>query len=45
MACGTSFEGDHCVTNALREIAEAQQRLGSCQCDSSCEQSISDLSL
>jgi hypothetical protein len=27
MACGTSFEGDHCVTNVLREIAEAQHKL------------------
>ncbi|GEM04955.1 hypothetical protein HMI01_19430 [Halolactibacillus miurensis] len=43
MACGTSFEGDHCVTNVLREIAEAQNKLGPCHCDSSCEQSISDL--
>ena len=27
MACGTTFEGDHYVTNVLREIAEAQHKL------------------
>lgn len=27
MTCGSSFEGNHCVTNVLREIAEAQKSL------------------
>ncbi|SEO51294.1 spore coat protein Z [Amphibacillus marinus] len=43
MSCGGKFNTGNCVSDILREIADAQNNLDDCSCDSSCEQSIKDL--
>ncbi|WP_164214975.1 CotY/CotZ family spore coat protein [Virgibacillus sp. YIM 98842] len=43
MGCGKEHATGHCVCDILREIAEAQQDVVETCCDTSCEQSISDL--
>lgn len=43
MGCGKEFDTGSCVCDILKEIAEAQEDVVENCCDSSCEQSISDL--
>ncbi|WP_163972051.1 CotY/CotZ family spore coat protein [Oceanobacillus halotolerans] len=43
MGCGKKFETGNCVCDILREIADAQEDIVENCCDTSCEQSISDL--
>ncbi|SDC29312.1 spore coat protein Z [Pelagirhabdus alkalitolerans] len=43
MSCGGKYHSGHCVSDILREIADAQNNIHDCACDSSCEQSIADL--
>ena len=43
MGCGKEFHTGNCVCDILKEIANAQQDVVENCCDSSCEQSISDL--
>lgn len=43
MGCGKEFHTGSCVCDILKEIADAQQDVVENCCDSSCEQSISDL--
>lgn len=43
MGCGKDFDTGNCVCDILREIAEAQNDIVENCCDTSCEQSISDL--
>jgi|SRR5690625_1603722 len=43
MGCGKEHGTGNCVCDILREIAEAQQDVVETCCDTSCEQSISDL--
>ncbi|WP_017470542.1 CotY/CotZ family spore coat protein [Amphibacillus jilinensis] len=43
MSCGGKYDTGNCVADILREIADAQDQLVDCTCDSSCEQSIADL--
>ncbi|SDJ45166.1 CotY/CotZ family spore coat protein [Salimicrobium halophilum] len=42
MGCGEKFDSKNCVSNILKEIVDAQSDVLH-DCDSSCEQSISDL--
>ena len=43
MGCGKEFHSGNCVCDILKEIANAQEDVVENCCDSSCEQSISDL--
>lgn len=43
MGCGKEFHSGNCVCDVLKEIVNAQQDVVENCCDSSCEQSISDL--
>src|SRR5699024_11796 len=43
MGCGKKHHGGSCVCNVVREIADAQEDVFEYCCDTSCEQSISDL--
>lgn len=43
MGCGKEYDTGNCVCDILKEIAAAQQDVVENFCDTSCEQSISDL--
>src|SRR5690625_140691 len=43
MGCGKKFHSGNCVCDILKEIAGAQEDVFENCCDSSCDQSISDL--
>ncbi|GAB3069244.1 CotY/CotZ family spore coat protein [Virgibacillus ainsalahensis] len=43
MGCGKDFDTGNCVCDILKDIAEAQSDVRENCCDTSCDQSISDL--
>lgn len=43
MGCGKDYHSGNCVCDVLKEIARAQSDIVDICCDTSCEQSISDL--
>ncbi|WP_156288898.1 CotY/CotZ family spore coat protein [Oceanobacillus salinisoli] len=43
MGCGKKFDSGNCVADILKDIVEAQDDIVENCCDTSCEQSISDL--